>query len=173
QKHLANAKAYIEIRKQEFGVTKEMVEEHLPGADVAWVNSHDLGKIDGRCDVFVCQTPVPVMKFFEKSFIVAQQYSLAKEQYQYGVWRAQANLNLMYGRYSQERIAGFSHAAASGNPLLDDYFPNGEIPGVAEVEPGKIRVLYMPTYGDLSDKESVVDELLEQDISLSVKAHHA
>ncbi len=171
--HLAEKTAYIEVREHDFGLTSRVVEAHIPGAEIAWVNTSRLARIDGECDVLVCQTPVPIMQFFSKSLVVAQQYSLAKERYQYGVWRAQASLNLMYGPYSTERISGFANAVAAGNPLLDAAYRNGEKPDAPSRAAGRLRVLYMPTYGDLSNKRTVIERLLKQDVALTVKLHHA
>src|SRR5690606_9682719 len=117
-----------------------------------WLKSEHLGSIDGECDVLVCLTPVPLMKFFSKSLIVAQQYSLAKEEYQYGLWRAQASLNLMYGGYSAAKVSPYSNAVSVWNPLLDDWVEKDRLPALRVRGSGPLRVLYMPTYGDLSDK---------------------
>ncbi|MFT3700726.1 MAG: hypothetical protein QM802_00020 [Agriterribacter sp.] len=96
----ADVTVYLEARDEDFGLTKEAVDSLMPGCRVTWVASEELLSIDGQCEVLVCQTPVGALTFFTRSLLVAQQYSLAKEQYQYGPWRAQANLNLMYGPYS-------------------------------------------------------------------------
>lgn len=171
--YLADKTAYIEVRDDDFGLTSRFVEAHLADAEIVWVNSSQLRRIDGECDVLVCQTPVPIMHFFSKSLVVAQQYSLAKERYQYGVWRAQASLNLMYGPYSTARVWGFANASSAGNPLLDGVYSTGERPSAPARAMGRLRVLYMPTYGDLSDKRAVVERLLRQDVTLTVKLHHA
>lgn len=174
QRHLDDTVAFIEVRDKEFGVTRDVVSEHLPGVDIQLIGTSQLADIDGACDVLVCQTPVPLMKFFQKSLMVAQQYSLAKEVYQYGLWRAQANLNLMYGDYSQARVCGFSNAVAAGNPLLDMLFAGGAVPErPSPPNSGGLRALYMPTYGDLSDRESVLRDMVAQGLEVSVKAHHA
>lgn len=172
-RHLPASRAYIEVRNEDFGLTTDLVNQHLPVSDTVWVSNSRLAEIDGECDALVCQTPVPLMQFFSKSLVVAQQYSLAKERYQYGVWRAQASLNLMYGRYSVERVAGFAHAVAVGNPLLDELYSSGPTAEAPIDRSADLRVLYMPTYGDLCDKRTVVRALLEQRIDLTVKLHHA
>jgi len=173
RRHLnCNVTVYVEVRDEDLGVTHDLVRKHIPDAAVKWVRSADLRKIDGECDVLVCQTPVPLMKFFRKSLLVAEQYSLAKEQYQYGLWRAQANLNLMYGGYSLSRVAKFSTAVLAGNPLFDGHVPPDGLLPMAPPREGRLRVLYMPTYGDLSNKSSMLDNLVQQDVDLSIKAHH-
>ncbi len=165
--------AFIEIRDDDFGVTRELIKQHLGACDVRWIDSDDLKSIDGQCDVLVCQTPVPVLKFFTRSRVVAQQYSLAKEQYQYGIWRAQADLNLMYGEYSAHKCAPFSPAVAVGNPLFDGFLPTDGLLPLRPRAASRPKVLYMPTYGDLSNSTEVLTSLVAQDIDLAVKAHHA
>ncbi|MCL7714939.1 stealth conserved region 3 domain-containing protein [Stenotrophomonas mori] len=164
---------YVDVRDDDFGVTRALVEKHVGNCETRWVLNSQLGKIDGECDVLVCQTPLTLMKFFEKSLVVAEQYSLAKEQYQYGLWRAQASLNLMYGHYSAGVVSPFSTAVATGNPLFDAHVPKDGLPQLESQVGGKLRVLYMPTYGDLSDRASVLKALLAQGVELTIKAHHA
>lgn len=172
-RYLPDKTAYIEVRDKDFGLTSELVATHIPKAEIVWVSGSGLGRIDGQCDVLVCQTPVPIMHFFSKSLVAAQQYSLAKERYQYGAWRSQASLNLMYGRYSTDRVSGFAHAVPVGNPLLDSVYATGKRPRAPERAAGRLRVLYMPTYGDLSNKRAVVERLRREDIALTIKLHHA
>jgi len=165
---------FAEIRKDDFGLNRELIKSCMPEAEIFWITNQKLARIDGLCDVLVCQTPVPVLKFFSKSFVVAQQYSLAKEYYQYGLWRAHASLNLMYGRYSLKRVQAFAYAAATGNPLLDDFFNKRGMPNAPEHPEGpRLKVLYMPTYGNLSDKTATINSLLKGDHTVSIKAHHA
>jgi len=165
---------FAEVRKEDFGLNRELIKSCMPDAEIFWIVSQKLARIDGLCDVLVCQTPVPVLKFFSKSFVVAQQYSLAKEYYQYGLWRAHASLNLMYGQHSINRVRAFSYAVATGNPLLDDYFNRRGLPNAPEhPESPKLKVLYMPTYGNLSDKTATINSLLKEDHTVSIKAHHA
>lgn len=174
RRHLGgHVSVYVDVRGDDFGLTSSMIESYIGPSRIMWVASDDLGDIDGDSDVIVCQTPVPVMKFFNRSRVVAQQYSLAKEHYQYGVWRSQADLNLMYGRRSAMMSAPFSATIAVGNPLFDGHVPVDGVPSVAKPPTSRPRVLYMPTYGDLSDRNRVLKELLNQDARLSVKAHHA
>jgi|GEM_PF-430380 len=171
--HLPSRVAYIEVREEDFGLSSQLVEKHLPDAEIVWVNTSHLSRLDGQCEVLVCQTPVPIMQFFARSLVVAQQYSLAKERYQYGAWRAQASMNLMYGPYSTAQISGFANAVAVGNPLLDDAYVADAMMCKPRRVSGRLRVLYMPTYGDLSNKRAVIAGLLTERIALTVKLHHA
>lgn len=163
---------FVEVRDKDFGLSKQLIEEHLGPCRIRWVRNN-LAGIDGQCDVIVCQTPAQTLKFFRKSLVVAQQYSLAKEQYQYGIWRSQADINLMYGPYSVSMVSRFSSAVATGNPLLDGHVPETGLLPLRPRSDERLRVLYMPTYGDLSDRDAVVRTLVEQGVDLSIKAHHA
>ena len=174
-RHLSDTAAVIEVRDRDFGLSEEFVASHMPDSVIQTVAQKDLNSMDGEHEVVVCQTPILPLQFLSKSRVVAQQYSLAKERYQYGIWRAQADLNLMYGRYSVERVAGFCQARAAGNPLLDEYFTGLEPQrrSFAGGGAGRPRLLYMPTYGELSSAAQVLPHLAGLDADITVKAHHA
>jgi hypothetical protein len=172
--HLADATAVIEVRERDLGASEEFVRAHLPGCEVETVAADRLAGLDGRFRAIVCQTPVLPLEFPRRSYVVAQQYSLAKERYQYGVWRTHAHLNLMYGPYSVEKVRGFCHAVAVGNPLLDtcpdDPPPPRRVFAAGQRRP---RILYLPTYGELSSLPVVLPRLNRLDADVTVKLHHA
>lgn len=159
----------IEHRDQDFGLDADFVLAHVPDARIEHVRHGDLLGLDGRFEVIICQTPVLPQRLLERSLIVAQQYSMAKEAYQYGAWRALTDLNLMYGSYSLERINGFASAVAVGNPLFDGVFEAIE-PRTAPKWPA--RGLYLPTYGDLAGARHVIPHFAGAECSISVKPHH-
>lgn len=169
-RHLDDVTFVIEHREREFGVTPNFIRNHLPGVPVDHVEYATLRDLDGDFQVVVCQTPVLPNRLLNRSLVVAQQYSLAKEAYQYGLWRSLCSLNLMYGPYSLQRVQGFSPAIAVGNPVLDRPADSTD-----EVRPpgGRTRVLYAPTYGSLSSVRSAVPRLVDADIDVTVKLHHA
>lgn len=171
-RHFDHVTAFLEAREDDFGLTSGFVREHFPSAQIKWVHTSRLRSIDGECDVLVCQTPVPALQFFERSRLVAQQYSLAKQTYQYGLWRAQADGNLLYGLDAVGKVSPFASAVATGNPLLDAVWPDS-LPDAPKPLVGEIRLLYMPTYGDLSDKASGLEKLLATGCQVAVKPHHA
>ena len=171
--HLEPSTAIIEIRDRDFGVDEHLVAQHLPGWDFDYIPSNHIKALDGKFDALICQTPVAPMQFFERSLLVAQQYSLSKESYQYGVWRTQVDLNLMYGPYSVSRVQGFCDARSAGNPLLDQLMNGGNFPTLPnDVEPNRRTVLYLPTYGDLSALASTSKALSELDVDVVIKLHH-
>ena len=84
-KHLPSATFVIEVRDHDFEVSEEFVREHIPNATTRLVPKSALRSMDGQYDVIVCQTPVLPQVLFDETMVVAQQYSLAKETYQYGI----------------------------------------------------------------------------------------
>jgi len=156
----------IERRTSDFQLTPHDVEAVAPGAQIDETTYERLEEIDGRYDVVVCQTPVLPNRLLKKSAVVAQQYSLAKTNYQLGVWRSLCTLNLMYGAHSTSRVEGFAVARAVGNPLFDDRStftaPDTGAPG-----------LYLPTYGSLSSSSETFARLAEIDAEFVVRLHHA
>ena len=174
RRHLdADVTVYVDVRDDDFGLTVEQIRHHMGDCQIKWIPTKNLHDIDGDCDVLVCNTPVTTLKFFTKTLVVAEQYSLAKESYQYGVWRSQADLNLMYGPYSSEICSGFSTTVATGNPLFDGHVPPDGLVIPRKPQHSQLQVLYMPTYGDLSNREEVIDRLVREDVDLTIKAHHA
>jgi hypothetical protein len=169
QKHISDATIFIAVDEGNSRVPKQVVQMHAPSASIAWVTNRELRKIDGRCDVLVCQAPGPLTRRFSRSLTVAQQYSLSDERRQYGAWRANASLNLMYGGYSCSRVSDFCNAVAAGNPLLDDSFADGRIPVLPGSPQGTLRVLYIAADERLASDDEAIRKLRTQDIILTIK----
>lgn len=133
---------------------------------VVRLDTRELIAIDGLVDVIFCMTPVHVLKFFKESKVVALQYSMAKEVYQYGPWRVVADLNLMQGEYSNSKVSGFCSSEIVGNPRYDNFTPE---------QVGGGGLLYMPTYGELSSLAHFLEALpgFPDDLQIKVKLHHA
>lgn len=161
----------VEVRERDFGVDEAFIHEHIPDVEVELVPKEHLAALDGRFEAIVCQTPILPNLRLRESLVVAQQYSLAKESYQYDVWRTFADLNLMYGPYSCERVGGFSHALPAGNPMFDRWFdrPRRSPDPTAAGAKG----LYVPTYGSLSSIPVAAPSLASLDAEITVKLHHA
>ena len=171
--HLGDVAFVVEHREVDFGVTEELIRREVAHAQIEHTTYGRLGELDGRYEAIVCQTPVLPHRLLERSLVVAQQYSLAKENYQYGVWRSLCDLNLMYGDYSTSRISGFSTAVAVGNPALDGILKQTE-PEQSEAPSSRsARGLYMPTYGSLSSLRATLPRLAELEMEFTVKLHHA
>jgi hypothetical protein len=165
--------AILEVRDRDLGLDEGVVRQQLPTAKVAWVPKGRLEDIDGIYDIVVCQTPILPHRFLSRTLVVAQQYSLAKEAYQYGPWRMHADLNLMYGPYSVHMVDRFCNATAVGNPLLDPLFANGRLPPPPVQQSNTPKLLYMPTYGGLSSLPRLAPILETIEAEITVKLHHA
>lgn len=172
--HLSDVTIVCEVRKKNFGLDEALIAQHFPNLPVEWVFQDKLPELDGRFEVIVCQTPILPMLFLKESLVVAQQYSLAKERYQYGTWRSHADANLMYGRRSVEMVAGFCRAVAIGNPMLDSYWQQPP-PQRRSFRSGisRPKLLYAPTYGSLSSLDTILPRLRNVDADITLKLHHA
>ncbi|MDX2379662.1 MAG: hypothetical protein QNM02_07880 [Acidimicrobiia bacterium] len=172
-KHLGGVSFVVEHRDVDLGVTEELIRREVPHAHIEHTTYGRLGELDGRYEVIVCQTPVLPHRLLEQSLVVAEQYSLAKENYQYGVWRALCDLNLMYGQYSASRVSGFSSAVAVGNPALDGILTEQKNEVPVEEPSGFRSGLYMPTYGSLSSLRATLPRLAGLEMEFTVKLHHS
>ena len=161
------SRVVVEVRDQDFGVDEAFVRRHLGDIDIRFIDKADLRDLDGTADLIICQTPVLPQVGLAKTLVVAQQYSFAKERYQYGVWRSLAHLNLMYGPHSLTCVQGFCHAIAVGNPLFD---PRPEPDSQLEAIDGAI--VYLPTHGSLSSVRAMAHRLDGVDERVVVKFHH-
>ncbi|TDT17311.1 stealth protein CR2 [Ilumatobacter fluminis] len=171
-RHLGDVTVIVDRREQDFGVDDQFLAGHFPGAAVTWVDHRDLALLDGRFRLIVCQTPVLPQRLLRRTLVVAQQYSVAKEAYQFGAWRSLPDLNLLYGPASESLVSGFAVTRTCGNPALDAVFgKDGDRPRRPASKP--IRALYMPTYGDLSSIDSVLPGFREFEGSVTIKLHHA
>ena len=161
------SRVVIEVRDQDFGVDETFVRAHLGEVDIRYIDKRELRDLDGTADVIICQTPVLPQVGLAKTLVVAQQYSLAKERYQYGVWRSLADLNLMYGPHSLECVRGFCNAVAVGNPLFD-----ADAAVDADLEAIDGAIVYLPTHGSLSSVRAMADRLAGIESPVVVKFHH-
>jgi len=125
-----------------------------------------LGMIDKQVDIVFVMTPKHLAAGFSHARTVVMQYGMAKEYYNYGLWRSLGDLNMMYGPYSANMVQGHAVAYPVGNTRLDGY--------VAPVTGGG-GLLYLPTYGALSTLSKFADLLpqLHPDVPIKVKLHHA
>lgn len=130
------------------------------------VDESSLSVIDQQVDVIFVMTPKHLNARFRHARTVVVQYGMAKEYYNYGLWRTSADLNMMYGPYSTKMVEGHAVARSVGNLRLDGYTPS---------KTGGEGLLYLPTYGELSTLERFAGLLpqLNSAIPISIKLHHA
>lgn len=138
-------------------------------------------KIDGVFDVIFFQSAFPQIEKFNSSKLVSLQYGLAKERHNYGEWRALADLNLMYGPYSSEKVGHFSPSFSVGNPKFEcwkqkntDSKYRNKIKKKVQIDDSKKTILYMPTWGELGSSDVLLEPLavLQGKYNVIFKMHH-
>lgn len=143
------------------------------------VREADIGRVAAGFDVVFFQTLFSGIEQV-RCPLVSVQYGLAKERHNYGEWRALADMNLMFGPYSAEKVAHFSPSYGVGNIKFADWAPHGAAQGRPEAkraigaDPAKPLVLYMPTYGALGSFDDLVEPLsrLGEGFEVAIKMHH-
>lgn len=131
-----------------------------------------------RFDVVVSHASPPGGRPLDQGKFVMVQYGYAKEPYNFGAWRAQANAIMSYGPYATSRFAEHAPTFAIGNPRLDDWNSAGFREAARERVPlpndGKPVILYAPTWGALSSLPEWSKALsdLAGEATVLVKAHH-
>jgi hypothetical protein len=162
--------------EQEFS-SEDLVSFQRP---VRLIDRRNIAVIASAYDVIFFQTVFPGIELINETPLVSVQYGLAKERHNYGEWRALADLNLMYGKYSADAVSHFGPSVAVGNLKFCgwDYRVTSAQKGEAKrklgLEPEKPSVLYMPTYGQLGSFEELVGPLagLSQRYEIMIKGHH-
>ena len=150
------------------------------GVRVEYVRQAHVPHIDGVYDLVFFQSPFPYMEMLKKTRLVSLQYGLAKERHNYGEWRSLADMNLMYGHYSAERVRHFSPSFAVGNPKFDNWSTEKRNVqretaryrmGLSATKP---TILYMPTWGELGSFSNLKDSLagLVRRYNVVIKMHH-
>ena len=146
------------------------------GMDYLVMSPHSIPRLDGRAEALVCPNPIPHMEELQKTRKIGVQYSMTKERYQYGSWRARFDANLAYGAYSAARLGRFAPAFPVGNPRFHRWF-NGKGQGRrldVEIDPNRPTVLYLPTWGEFSSVDEFLESVaeLQGDFNLLTKLHH-
>lgn len=162
---LAKPLAIIETRKgTPFTFSKEFLAEL--GCEFVIVDESKLGKTDQSVDVVFVMTPKHLSAKFTNAKVVLMQYGMAKEFYNYGLWRCRADANFMYGPYSAAICQNYAVTFPVGNTRFDGFAPRAT---------GGGGLLYMPTYGDVSSLRAFAEALpdMPQDLSIKLKLHHA
>lgn len=144
------------------------------------VNRQNVAAAAAEYDVLFFQTVFPGIETISGTPLVSMQYGLAKEQHNYGEWRSLADLNLMYGKYSADRISHFSPSFPVGNikfagwDYRSERLKGAEAKKALGLDPAKHTVLFMPTYGELGSFETLVQPLaaLPRDFEVVIKMHH-
>lgn len=134
--------------------------------------------MEKQFDVIITQGGLPKKKGLKTTALVMMQYGYAKEPYNFGVWREQADLILAYGPYAQRKFSDRAPSVSIGNPRWDDWnspaFREGADSLKTLLDPNKKTVLYAPTWGDLSSLPDWLDTIqsLSGTYNVLIKGHH-
>lgn len=141
-----------------------------------FVDKSKIKLIDGVFDVIFCQTVFPQIEHIEKSKIAMVQYGLAKENHNYGTWRAYADVIFSYGEYSTNKLSHFAPTFNVGHPKFEYLTSNkrDSLRCLLCLDESKKTILYSPTWGDLSSFPYYIDEILRLSSVYNVvlKLHH-
>ncbi|EMO0768512.1 CDP-glycerol glycerophosphotransferase family protein [Escherichia coli] len=168
----------IEKRKNHINnFTKELLYNHnIP--IIVWDRAK-MAELDGLFDIIICQTLFFRIETFVKTKIIMMQYGYAKEPHNYGAWRSLADLCLTYGNYASKKICHFCPTVTIGNPRYDKW--HNSINGTSPITKDNIqrdtksqKILYIPTWGDLSSIDEYTDEIIElsKKYTVMLKLHH-
>ncbi|ACE62294.1 CDP-glycerol glycerophosphotransferase family protein [Actinobacillus pleuropneumoniae] len=168
----------IEKRRRSVPICKDILRDI--NNNIAYIRHTDIyAKIDGNFDVLVAQTTFEQLYLFHRTKIALLQYGYAKEPYNYGTWRAFADLNLVYGNYAYERISYFSPTKITGCPRYDLWyqplFHQKAKENYARVlDTSKKTIVYAPSWGELSSFKLYIEEITKLSLfyNVLVKLHH-
>ena len=124
-------------------------------------------------DVVVAHTAFSGAASLQKAKLVFVQYGLAKEDYNYGLWRGLADANFVFGSYSKQKLAVLSSSVVVGHPVLSRLWNR-------ERDESKLNspksILFAPTWGGHSTLNECYTELNELSLSgeyrITVAPHH-
>ncbi len=131
-----------------------------------------------RFDAVVSHAGPPGGKVLRGTALIMVQYGYAKEPYNFGDWRKQAQAICAYGDYAATRFAPHAPAFTIGNPRWDDWTKPGFVDAaraaLPELAADRPVLLYAPTWGELSSLPHWLDQIarLAQDQTVLIKAHH-
>lgn len=129
-------------------------------------------------DVVVSHAGPPRGRPLIRASFVMVQYGYAKEPYNFGDWRGQAQAICAFSPYAVVRFNPHAPAFAIGNPRWDDWtadgFVDAAMAALPPLHPTKPVVLYAPTWGDLSSlpQWSQAVSALSETYTVLIKAHH-
>lgn len=148
------------------------------GFEFEVIQPTDLAEKDGSLAAVVCPNPIAGMEYLQSTQCVGMQYSMAKDRYVNGPWRAMFDMTMTYGRYSAERIAQFCPTRMVGNPRFERWFSDSESRSFSRAEvtldESRPTVLYLPTWGEFSSMDLFFDAVigLSSSYNVLIKVHH-
>jgi tetratricopeptide (TPR) repeat protein len=142
------------------------------------VKPEDMLQLDGSFAAVVCPNPFPGMEYLHRTRCIGMQYSMAKDRYVNGPWRAMFDMTMTYGRYSAERIAHYCPTAPVGNPRFERWFADPTRrdlgPLTISLDRSRPAFLYLPTWGEFSSVDLFMNSVMELSSAHNVliKVHH-
>lgn len=157
---------YIECRNYSCGIDVGLLPK-----DSVFFERGSITEHDGDVEVFISHTPVEGIWQLKKSKIVFLQYGLAKEKYNYALWRGAADLNLVYGPYSQLKLKGFAVASIVGYCSKHGIEPDSA-PAVT-AHNGRLKVMVAPSWDDVCPlKLQKTAKSLSKMFDVGIALHH-
>lgn len=133
----------------------------------------------GMLDAILTQGGVEPYMRRAGSCLAMVQYGYAKAPYNFGLWRAAADVVFAYGPYAQSRFGFLTHSVSVGNPRWDDFLdPAFRLQAKDRytklIRNGLPMVVYAPTWGELSSVNDWMEAVLglAGTANVFVKAHH-
>ncbi len=138
------------------------------------VTPKGLVQLDGQVEALACPNPFAGMNALASTRRIGIQYSMAKEEYQYGAWRSQFDVNLTYGDYSARRLIKYAPAIPVGNPRFSPWFNSTQDKSDDTQVSDRPTLLYLPTWGEFSSAPTFMPilERLSEEFEVIVKLHH-
>lgn len=123
-------------------------------------------------DLVVAHTVFEGVGLLRSAKLAFVQYGLAKENYNYGLWRGLADVNFVFGKYSQQKLAGMANSIVVGHPVLSSWQKQCFDLSLSKEE--RPVLYYAPTWGEHSSLESSLNDLegLGGQFNLVVAPHH-
>lgn len=134
------------------------------------VRGKNISIID-KFDIIVAHTAFLGIGQISHAKLIFVQYGLAKEKYNYGLWRGLADVNFVFGEYSKKKISPVSNAIEVGHPFLS-VLQRKQLVECNSSEASTIY--YAPTWGEHSSLESTICDLqcLSEDFRVILAPHH-
>ena len=123
-------------------------------------------------DVIVAHTAFSRVGELRSAKLAFLQYGLAKEAYNYGLWRGLADVNFVFGEYSKAKIKNISNTFVVGHPVLSQLrLLTGS---VSAKRPHKETILYAPTWGVHSSFQHCIAQICEltNKYNVIIAPHH-
>jgi len=142
------------------------------------IKPKDFKELDGIYDAVICPNPFPGIEFLNRTKCIGMQYSMAKDRYVNGAWRAMFDMTMTYGKYSAERINHFCSVSMVGNPRFEKWFSENTAHQIEDysipLDVNKATLLYLPTWGEFSSVDRFLDSIkeLSDEYNVLIKMHH-